>query len=197
MKKQKSILNILYCALTLGLSTNSFADMTLDSSSSKLSLFSAKKEAKKKDQVKPKLSGTLSSAGNLKVVLDLKTIGTNIPLPAQYKGLLGAKENPQAILSANISDDLSKNGIKTIKTDATLAVYGLRQTVSVNVTVIRTGDKLMAASTKPAIITTPKINLGAGLPSIAGVSIPVSFVLVFNEDKEKPAPSTHLGSVPK
>lgn len=177
------------------LSTSCFADMTLDASSSKLSIFSTEKSDKKKTHPSPKLSGSLSHTGDLKVTLDLNSINTTIPLPEIYlnKGLLAAGKNSKATLSAKITDDLSTNGIKMIKTDATLEVYGLRQTVSFDVTVVRTGDKLIAASTKPALISAPKLNLGSGFPAVA-LTIPVSFVLVFNDDKAKPADKAALDS---
>lgn len=193
MFNNKNKIKALLVTLLIGLSSVSVADMTLNSESSSLSFFSVKKGTAGESHSIPKLSGSLTTSGDLKVVLDLKSVNTKIPVRDERmnKVLFETEKHPEAILTAKITDDVSKNGIKTIATEATLEMHGITQKIQVNVMVIRTTEKLIATSLKPIIISAPDFKLEAGiaelqklakLPSIA-LSVPVSFTLVFDQKK--------------
>ncbi|MCK5814159.1 MAG: YceI family protein [Cocleimonas sp.] len=163
--------------------------MKLNGDSSSLSFFSVKKGTAGESHRIPKLSGSFTTSGDLKVVLDLKSVETKIPIRDERMNtvLFETTKHPEAILTAKINDDFSKNGIKTITTEATLEMHGVTQKIKANVMVIRTGNKLIASSLKPIIISASDFKLDAGvaklqklakLPSIA-LSVPVNFTLVF------------------
>jgi len=193
LNNNKNKIKALLGALLIGLSSVSVADMTLNSKSSSLSFFSVKKGTAGESHSIPKLSGSFTASGDLNVILDLKSVDTKIPVRDERmnKVLFETEKHPDAILTAKITDDVSKNGIKTIATEATLKMHGVTQKIKVNVMVIRTNDKLIATSLKPIIISAPDFKLEAGvaklqklakLPSIA-LSVPVSFTLVFDQTK--------------
>jgi polyisoprenoid-binding protein YceI len=105
------------------------------------------------------------------------------------KFLFETNKYPEATLTAKITDDLSADGLKTIETEASLIMHGIEKKIKVSATVIRIGDKVIASSTKPVIISALDFKLEGGvaklqalakLPSIA-LSVPVSFVLVFDK----------------
>jgi len=175
----------------LGLSAVSFANMTLDGENSSLSFVSIKKGTAAEAHTIPKLSGSLSSEGDLKVVLDLKSVDTAIPIRDERmnKVLFETETHPDATLTAKIPDDLSADGVKAIETEARLEMHGVSKKIKVAVTVVRTGDQLVASSTKPILISAADFKLDGGitklqelakLPSIA-LAVPVSFVLVFKK----------------
>jgi polyisoprenoid-binding protein YceI len=179
--------------LLMGFSSVSIADMTLNSESSSLSFFSVKKGTAGESHSIPKLSGSFTTSGDLKVVLDLKSVDTKNPVRDERmnKVLFETEKHPTAILTAKINDDVSKTGIKTITAEATLEMHGITQKIKVNVMVIRTADQLIASSLKPIIISAPDFKLETGvaelqklakLSSIA-LSVPVNFTLVFDQSK--------------
>lgn len=191
MLNRKNIINLLCGTMLLGASSLSFADMTLNSDRSSLSFFSVKKGTAGENHTIPKLSGTLSSAGDLKVVLDLKSVHTKNPVRDERmnKFLFETNKYPEATLTAKITDDLSGDGLKIIETEASLIMHGIEKKIKVSATVIQVGNKVIASSTKPVIISALDFKLEGGvaklqelakLSSIA-LSVPVSFVLVFDK----------------
>ncbi|HIO91681.1 MAG TPA: YceI family protein [Leucothrix mucor] len=191
MLNRKNIISLFCGTILLGASSVSLADMTLNSDRSSLSFFSVKKGTAGESHTIPKLSGTFSDAGDLKVTLDLKTVDTKNKVRDERmnKFLFETDKHPKATLTAKITDDLSGDGLKAIEVEATLMMHGVEKKIKVAVAVIRVGDKLIASSTKPVIISAPDFKLGEGvaklqelakLPSVA-LSVPVSFVLVFDK----------------
>ena len=189
MLNRKNITSALCGAILLGLSSVSFADMTLNGDSSSLSFFSVKKGTAGESHTIPKLSGSLTTSGDLKVVLDLKSVSTknSVRDERMNKVLFETDKHPEAILTAKISDDLSAKGIKKIETEATLVMHGMTQKIKVEVMVVRTGDKLIASSIQPIIISAPDFKLETGVAKLqelaklssVALSVPVSFTLVF------------------
>ena len=191
MFNRNTIRNIVLGTSLLIVSQASFADMSLDEKNSSLSFFSVKNNSVGENHTIKKLSGTLSEAGELTVILKLKSVDTKIPIRDERMNsvLFETKTFPEATITATIKDDLTKQGIQTIQADAMLNLHGVTQKITVDVLVMRSEDKLIATSIKPVVITAANFKLDAGvtklqeLAKLASISqsVPVNFSLVFQK----------------
>ena len=191
MFNRKKIARALLGTSLLMLTSISFADMTLDKERSQLSFFSVKNNTIGENHRIPNLSGTLSDKGDLTVILDLKSVYTKIPLRDERMNdvLFETKTHPEATITASISDDLSKPGLKTIQTEAILSLHGVTKKITIDALLVRSEDKLIATNVKPILISASDFKLDAGvaklqeLAKLASISqsVPVNFVLVFSK----------------
>ena len=190
MISYKRILLPLMTSAALLFGPLAYADMVLDSDNSTLSFVSIKKDSVAEVHMIKKLSGSLSKAGELKIVLDLFSVDTKIEIrDGRMKELLfETNKFAEATLTAKV-EGIPEDGIKHINTKATLDLHGVSQTVNVDVTVLKIGDKLIATNSTPIIINAADFKLDAGikklkelakLPSIA-TAVPVNFTLVFSK----------------
>lgn len=191
MKISKYFVCALTTAIFLGLSSAGFADMSLDGNNSSLSFVSIKKGIAGEVHEIQKLSGSLTESGDLKLVLHLNSLESNIPIRNERmnKMLFETENFPEAVLTAKIMEDLSGDDVKTIKTEATLNLHGVTRKLNVEVMVMRSVDQLIAVSKKPVIISADDFNLGKGIAALQEVAklssiataVPVNFILVFKQ----------------
>ncbi len=185
----------LIAGLILMVSNPVWADWQLDNDYSRVNFTSVKKnkigEAHHFTQVK----GSLTDSGKLAIEIPLASVETGIPIRNErmQKMLFETKMFPQADITAKVDTKLLKlyNGESKIVTiQADVGLHGVNQLVSVQVMVTRvSAKKLLVASLKPIIINPAdyglkngvlKLMAAAKLPGITQ-SVPVSFVLTFNE----------------
>jgi len=187
--KTKHIIVSIVAPLVLSLASISYADMTLDKEHSNLSFVSVKKGTVAEVHRIKNLSGSLSDKGELKVTLDLTSVDTKIEIRDQRakEFLFETDKFANATLTANIAE--IAEGVSNISTEAELSLHGVSQKITVDVTLMKTGDKLLAASTTPIIINAADFKMEEGvaklqalakLPSVA-TAVPVSFILSFTK----------------
>lgn len=166
-------------------------DMKLDNSLSALSFVSIKKGTVGEAHTIKNLSGSLSAAGNINVVLDLASVNTKIEIRDERmkKHLFETDKNPSATITAKVGDKVSVVGVSLVEGEVSINLHGVTQKVAVSVAVVNTGDKVVITSTKPIIIKAADYGLEGGvamlqklakLPSIA-TAVPVNFVLTFSK----------------
>lgn len=141
------------------------------------------------------LSGSLTSAGELSVDIDLSSVETGIDIRnARMREKLFMVENfPKATLTANLPKEIvafTKGQAGTFTIPAKLSVLGQENDVEVKVQVIKTDhNRFVATSVQPVMISAGDYGLQAGidwLQNVAGLSsispnVPVTFNLTFIE----------------
>lgn len=130
---------------------------------------------------------------------DLASVDTNIAIRDQrMKEFLFEVSQPgfaqaqfKAALTPNVLKEMNAGELKTLALQGELSLHGEKQTVNVQVLVVKLADnKVIISSLKPIIINAEnyalvdgiaKLQALAGLPSISN-AVPVSFVLVFERN---------------
>ena len=180
-------------SLLLAVATNSaYADMSLVSEQSTVNFVSVKKGTIAEAHTINKISGSLSDTGELKISLDLSSVDTKIEIRDQRMKdyLFETSKFATATITASLGKIPTQDGIKQVSGEAKLNLHGVSKVIKVDVSVMKSGNKLMAVSRLPIIIKADDFKLTAGiaklqelakLPSIA-TAVPVSFVLIFNKD---------------
>ena len=168
-----------------------YAGLSLDNTYSTVKFVSIKKGTVAEAHSINKISGSLSDEGELKISLDLSSVDTKIDIRNERmkKHLFDIEKFATATITATITDLPTVDGISRLSTDATLDIHGVSKPIKVDVTLMKSGDQLMVASTNPVIINAADYGMDGGiamlqklakLPSIA-TAVPVSFVLVFSQ----------------
>ena len=172
------------------------AGWTLDSSASELRFVTTKNTNVAEVQQFKRLSGEVGANGAVKLVIDLASVETQVPIrnermqtmlfeiarfpTAQFDttidmGLTTALE-PGASIDLEVAGKLSLHG-QTQDANASLRVVKLR------------GDRLLVTTRAPILVNAAKFELAAGieklreimgLPNIVG-TVPVNFALVFRK----------------
>ncbi len=166
-----------------------FADKSLVSESSTISFVSIKKGAVGESHTFKKMAGKLTDEGEFTLEIDLSSVDTKIEIrdTRMKRHLFETEKFPKLTLTAKVDADVAEGKMKTISTEATLDLHGVKEKVQVEVMVVNVGGKLIAVSQKPVIISAATFGLEGGikklqelakLPSIA-TAIPVTFTLVF------------------
>lgn len=190
----KRLLTPLLTSLTMALVLSpAYADMSLDNSHSTLKFVSIKKGSVAEAHSINKLSGSLSDKGELKISLDLSSVDTKIDIRNERmkKHLFEIDKFATATITAKLTGLPTADGISQLSAEATLDLHGVSKPIKVEVSLVKSGDQLMVASTRPVIINAADYGLEGGiamlqklakLPSIA-TAVPVNFVLVFSATK--------------
>jgi len=164
--------------------------MQLDENMSNLSFTSIKKGTVAEAHSIPKLTGSLSDKGELKISMFLASVETNIPIrnTRMNRHVFDSENNPVATITANVAGKVPTSaGVAMVETEGELTLRGVTKKIMVNVMVAHTGKELVVSSSKPVIIKASDYGMEAGviklqelakLPSIA-TAVPVTFTLVF------------------
>jgi polyisoprenoid-binding protein YceI len=171
------------------------ADWILDDDASSLGFVSVKNGAVVESHQFKSLSGIVSDTGEARLIIDLDSVETLIPIRNERMRalLFNTTEFPEAFVSINLEmsrfnhlssgDSLSE----TLKFDLTIS--GQTVAVSVPVSITKSADKVMVSSIKPVVINAGNWGLMPGieaLRAIAGLTsitpaVPVSFALIFEQ----------------
>lgn len=191
MLHSKTLLKGLVLSSVMAFSQIAMAgSMRLDENMSNLSFTSIKKGTVAEAHSIPKLTGSLSEKGELKISMYLASVETNIPIRNTRinRHVFDTDNNPLATLTADIAGKVpTEAGVSMIETDAELNLRGVTKKIKVSVMVAHTGKELLVTSAKPIIIKASDYGMEAGvmklqelakLPSIA-TAVPVTFSLVF------------------
>ncbi|WP_304635557.1 YceI family protein [Pseudoalteromonas sp.] len=173
------------------------ANWQVNNEQSNVSFVSIKKNAIAEAHHFKNVSGTLNEQGQFKLMIDLTSVETLIPIRNERmtKLLFETAQFPNAVLTADLSQALSKlvpgqHVLKGLK--AELDFHGNKKELTLDVlaNISPTGDVTVSSFT-PVIINAAdfKVTEGiaelqklAGLPSIA-TAVPVTFSLTLDKEK--------------
>lgn len=166
-----------------------FADKALVADSSTISFVSIKKGAVGESHTFKKMAGKIADNGEFTLEIDLSSVDTKVEIRdmRMKRDLFEVEKFPKLTLTAKVETDVAEGKMKTVSTEATLDLHGIKEKIQVEVMVINVGGKLVAVSQKPVIISAATFGLEGGvkklqelakLPSVA-TAVPVSFTLVF------------------
>jgi len=170
------------------------ADWTLDGQASSLGFVSIKNGAVVESHQFKRLSGIISAEGEARLIIDLDSVETLIPIRNERMRSLLFKttEYSEAFVSIDldmnefVTLDIDSNMAKTLTVDVMISGQTAAVTAPVNIT--RSGDSIMVSSIKPLVISAGSWGLMPGieaLRAIAGLTsitpaVPVSFSLKFD-----------------
>lgn len=179
------------CLLT---STNLMAAWQLDNRNSNLTYVSTKSGAVAEVNHFGTLSGKVSEQGFAKVVIELSSVETNIPIRNErtQKHLFEvnkfATASVETKFEADLLESLKQGQSTTAKLPFTLELHGQKQTFDAQVRITKLNNQLLVSSMAPVVIYAASFNLVKGietlrnlakLPSIS-TAVPVSFNLSFS-----------------
>lgn len=189
---QTAIKRSLFASLIL-LSTNVLADWKLDNSASNLNFVSIKKSSIAEVHHFKELNGKITKNGFAKVMIDLASVETNIPIRNERmkaklfetnqftSASIESKFKPQLVKQLTVGDSAIEN------IDFTLSLHGYSNTFTAAVRISKTKSGLLVSNMQPIIINANQYGMVkgvealrnlAGLPSIA-TAVPVNFNLMF------------------
>lgn len=173
-----------------------WADWALNNDQSQLSFISIKKgdiaEVHRFDQ----LEGSVDNKGNVKLVIELASVDTAIPIRDQRmrEMLFDTKVFPRATLTAKVdANKVSKLAVGDMMVntmEGQLSMHGQSSPVTAELVVARLGsDTLLISSRKPVVLQAGDFDLLEGvekLREVAGLdsiskAVPVNFVLTFDQ----------------
>lgn len=164
--------------------------MRLDENMSNLSFVSVKNGTVAEAHSIPKLTGSISDKGELKISMFLASVETNIPIrnTRMNRHVFDSGNNPLATITANVAGKVpTAAGVAIVETEGELTLRGVVKKIKVNVMVAHTGKELVVSSIKPIIVKASDYGMEVGvkkLQELAKLSsivtaVPVSFSLVF------------------
>lgn len=189
---QKAITRSFVASLIL-LSTNVLADWKLDNSASNLNFVSIKKSSIAEVHHFKELNGKISKNGFAKVMIDLASVETNIPIRNERmkaklfetsrfsSASIESKFKPELLKKLSVGDSVIE------QLSFTLSLHGYTNTFTAPVRVSKTKKGLLVSNMQPVIINASQYKLVQGietlrnlakLPSIA-TAVPVNFNLMF------------------
>jgi polyisoprenoid-binding protein YceI len=191
----KRIPLLLILALSMA-AAPAWAEWALDNKQSQLSFISVKKgdiaEVHRFDQ----LEGTVDDKGNVKLIIQLASVDTAIPIRDERmrEMLFNTNAFPTAVLTAKVdAAKVSKLKVGQMMVDALegqLNLHGQVSPVTAELVIARLGpETLLVSSRRPLVLQAgdfklvegvEKLREVAGLPSISN-AVPVSFVLTFDQ----------------
>ena len=169
---------------------------TLDNTASELRFVTTKNTNVAEVQQFKRLSGEVGAGGAVKLVIDLASVETQIPLRNErlQTMLFEVARFPTAQFDATIDMSLA-NALEPgasidIETTGKLSLHGQTQDANASLRVVKLrGDRLLVTTRAPILVNAAKYELGAGveklreimgLPNIVG-TVPVNFALVFRK----------------
>jgi hypothetical protein len=193
----------LLLALLAGISA-AHADWTLDNAHSRLSFVSTKAGSVAEVHRFESLEGWLGDDGRFRLVIDLASVETAIPIRNERMRelLFDTERYPEAVLTAQLDlaplRDLAVGEQAEIIAEAELNLKEGTSGITVQASIARlANDALLVTSTQPIVVDAETLGLADGveqLRAIAGLSaispaVPVSFRLTLRED---PAPASRV-----
>lgn len=192
LRKISSILISLL--LTTTVSLPALAAWKLDNENSQLSFMSVKKGSIAENHSFSKLAGNITEQAQVNISVDLSSVNTNIAIRDErmkefvFETDTYSTANFTAALEASLLKSLIIGEDKKLAISGTLDFHGERQTIMLDVSVIKlSADKILVNTTKPFFIQADAFGVVAGinklkalasLPSINYV-VPVSFSVTF------------------
>ncbi len=183
---------IIMIVLFMLLSPYALSEWKVDNGLSTVSFITIKKKDAAEVHHFKEVSGQLSDSGEFKFTVDLNSVDTSIEVRDQRmrEVLFNTVDFPDVTLTAQLDgkviSSLQAGDAQAIVTEASINLHGQSQTVKIEALVVRSGDKLIVASSKPVVVNAAEFDLAKGveklreiakLPSISH-AVPVSFVLV-------------------
>lgn len=183
---------IIICGL---ISTQSFADYSLNKGASQLNFVSIKNEHKTEIHSFDLFTGSLSDVGELTINIELASVNTLIPIRNErmQSMLFNTGLFPTAIFQASIDKNLLNIGegkTKNISINGNLKIQD--RTVPILFEVVITGlsnGALQATTVKPTMLSTTRLGLDNGVEALKKIAnlesisktVPVSFSVVFEK----------------
>lgn len=183
-------------ALLIFGATPASADWNLNNVQSQLSFISIKKGDIAEVHRFGQLDGSVDDNGNVKLVIQLASVDTAIPVRDERmrEMLFNTNTFPTATLTAKVDAgqvlELQAGEMTTGKLQGQLSLHGQSSPVTAELVVARLrDDTLLVSSQKPVLVQAgdfglvegvEKLREIAGLPSISK-AVPVSFVLTFKQ----------------
>ncbi len=179
--------------LSLLASQPALAQWALDNDMSSLSFVTTKAEHVAEVHTFEQMNGTLTSAGDLSIAIELISVNTMIPIRNERMQAMLFETDifPEATITSKIDmaqvAGMAAGDTKAMAIDFSLSIRGMAKTYTADVQVTRTGAGLVAATRKPIVVMADSHDLVsgvdalrevAGLPSISR-AVPVSFSVVF------------------
>jgi len=190
-------MRIFILLLTLLVTQPSWADWQIINDRSQFNIVSTKKVNATEVHQFTQLKGDILPQGEVKLIIDLSSIETNIPIRnVRMKNFLfETKTFPQATFTTSIDskvlDKLSEGQVKNIDVIGDVSLHGAKQSIKTQVQVVKlTANTLLVNSLKPIVIQASDFDLDAGieklktlaaLPSIS-YAVPITFSLYFAKD---------------
>jgi hypothetical protein len=178
----------------LAATTNAFADWSLDNSGSELSFVTTKATDVAEVHTFDELSGSVGSDGHARVVIQLASVNTLIPIRDERMReiLFQTDLFPTAAVDARLDisrlNNMAVSTSEVLTTEILLSVGETSVPVTAELLVTRIApDRVLVTPMKPIIVNAGTLNLAegvealreiAGLPSISK-AVPVTFVLQF------------------
>jgi len=190
----RRFISISVAAAALLASQFAFAGLTLDSTSSSLSFISYKVITGGEISVGERhtidgLVGSVSDDGKAKVTVPLSNVETGIDIRNErlVKFLFEVDKYPDAIVEADVSEDMMAMGTHVTDLDINLTLHGKTQSINVPVIVSSTDTGVTVTAAEPVLLDATSYDLSAGIGKLAELAkllhipttVPVSFSLVF------------------
>ncbi|OLQ70773.1 hypothetical protein BIT28_15250 [Photobacterium proteolyticum] len=180
--------------LLLGLNANVLADWKLDSNSSNVNFISVKNDSVIEQHHFRNISGSVSKEGEVKVVIDLASVDTQISIRDERmkKELFEVEGFPLATLTAKVDpvmlSELIPGKTQPADIEFSLDLHGLKQTLAakLQVTGLENGGVLVS-TTWPIEVKSALFGLDKGIEILRNIaklnsillSVPVTAQLVF------------------
>lgn len=189
-------MRILSLVLSLCFTNALYANWLVDSDTSSIHFLSTKKSTVTEAHEFEAFSGTLDEAGNLTLSIDLSSVETRIPIrnKRMKEHLFQVEQFATATVSGNVAKalkKLDKSSVTTQKVKATLSLHGVEKKLDAQVSLVKSADgSIVASTTAPILLSTEDFGLLGGvaklqelakLPSITPI-VPVSFNLTFKPE---------------
>jgi len=178
----------------LGLSTSVFADWKLDNNNSSVNFISVKNDSVIEQHHFRNISGSISKAGEVKVVIDLASVDTQISIRDERmkKELFETEGFPFATLTAKVDpvliSELTPGETQSVEVEFTLDLHGIKQALAakLQVTGLENGG-LMVSTTWPVEVKSILFGLDKGIKVLKEIaklnsillSVPVNAQLIF------------------
>lgn len=188
--------SLIAAATLLSLASPLSADMTLDASTSSVSLLSTKVLAGGTQSVVERhaftsIEGMVADDGMATVTIMLDSIETNIPIRNERMAefLFETGQYPDATITAQVPAEYLVEGTHTGLLGAQLSLHGETQALSIPVNVHSTGQRVVVTASEPVMLDASAYKLDAGIGKLQDLAkllhiptmVPVSFSLTFSQ----------------
>lgn len=186
-------LHTIITAFCLLVSLPTFAGWQLDGKNSRLNFISIKNESKAELHHFTALTGNIAKNGTAKLVIDLASVETNIPIRNErmLEHVFETNRFTNATVSTKLPSDLmnkvKKQGSQLVTLDFELNLHGIKKMFSANVRVTHNKHSLLVSSVTPVIVKADDYKLSSGITILKNLAklnsiataVPVTFDLAF------------------
>jgi polyisoprenoid-binding protein YceI len=189
------VVTTVFCALLL-LARPAHAQWRLDNDASELRFVTTKNTNAAEVQRFTKLTGELSESGAARLMIDLASVETLVPIRNErlQTMLFEIAQFPAAQFDAQVDAKklaaLEPGASFDVELDGKLTLHGKTQDTKAQLRVVRLRDqRIMVTTRAPILVSAAQFDLGAGieklreimaLPNIIG-TVPVTFALTFQK----------------